>query len=269
MQLFFQSYPESDEIGADSRAPLIIIPGLFGSTNNWRSFARAMGEHYPVIVIDQRNHGRSEHADSHTFADMSNDLLEFIDQQGFERVIPCGHSMGGKTAMMFSLLQPERVERLLVLDIAPVTYQHSHAPFLDELMKIDLASLQSRRDAEAALRATIPDSGTRMFLLQSLVGAPGNYQWRLNLPVLRQYMPEIVSFPDEILSNRVSDVATVVVFGEESEYVQPQHQKKILRYFPSAQFVGIPGASHWLHIDQPKRVLEAVLNFVQQGEKNE
>lgn len=269
MQLFFQSYPETDEVGADFRAPLVIIPGLFGSTNNWRSFARAMSEHYPVVVIDQRNHGRSEHADSHTFVDMSNDLLEFIDQQDYKQIIPCGHSMGGKTAMLFSLLHPERVKKLVVLDIAPVTYQHSHAPFLDELMKIDLASLQSRRDAEAVLRAAIPDSATRMFLLQSLAGSPGNYQWRLNLQALRQYIPEIVGFPDEILSNRVSDVATMMVFGEESEYVQSQHYTKVLGYFPSAQFEGIPGASHWLHIDQPQEVLETVLNFVQQGEKNE
>lgn len=267
MQLYFQRYPEGADLQEDSRPPAIIIPGLFGSTSNWRSLARSMGEHYPVIVIDQRNHGRSPHADSQTYADMAQDLLDFVDHQGFEQCIPCGHSMGGKVAMVFSLLYPERVARLAVLDIAPLPYTHSHAPFLDELMKIDLSSLPSRSAADRALQHAIPDIGTRLFLLQSLTGSPGNYHWRLNLEILHRFMPDIVGFPTDELAGKFSDVTAMFVFGENSDYVRAEHHERCRSYFPNVQFEGIPDAGHWLHIEQPKAVLDTLLHFVQIGEE--
>jgi len=269
MKLFFQSYPKGTNPGAGSKAPIIIIPGLFGSTNNWRGFARSVGEYYPVLVIDVRNHGRSEHANTHSYRDLAQDLLEFIDQQGIERIIPCGHSMGGKVAMVFSLLYPQRVASLVVLDIAPVGYSHNHAPFLDELIKLDLASLTSRGEADRTLQQAVPDTSTRLFLLQSLTGSPGHYRWRLNLHVLRRFMPEIVDFPTVDLINRSSEVATTFIYGEDSDYLQDTHYPKCQEYFPNAEFKGVAKAGHWLHIDNPPAVLEALLDVIQIGEKNE
>lgn len=260
MELHFQKYPEQAAAPV-GQTPVIIIPGLFGSTSNWRSFARDLSSDHPVYVIDQRNHGRSPHAKTQSYHDMATDLLAFIEQHAFDKVILCGHSMGGKTAMTFSLLYPERVEKLLVLDIAPVTYTHSHAPFLEELMKVDLHSLNSRREADKALAGAIPELATRMFLLQSLTGSPGKYHWRINLPVLHEYMAEIVSFPQS-LSEHSSGVACLFVMGSLSDYVVPEYYPEIEQKFKNVEYAQIADAGHWLHADQPKSLLIAVREFL-------
>lgn len=263
MKLYYQTFPESLDINALDQSPVIIIPGLFGSTSNWRSFAKALAEDYPVIVVDQRNHGRSAHADTQSYFDMSDDLLGLLNSLDIKQAILCGHSMGGKVAMVFSLLHPERVRSLVVMDIAPVVYSHSHAPFLEALLDIDLSQLESRSAADKALQSAIPDTGTRLFLLQSLTGSSKNYQWRLNLSVLNSEMSKIVGFPSSELEVMVNSVDACLIYGEDSTYVAEKHQVAVLRYFPEVEFVGIPNAGHWLHVEQPKLVLEALRTFLQ------
>ena len=269
MELFSQKYPESYSPLGDSRTPVVIIPGLFGSTTNWRGFAAQLGEYHPTIVVDQRNHGRSPHADSHSYFDMVEDLLELIESHGLTKVHLCGHSMGGKVAMAFSLLYPDRVSSLAVLDIAPVKYNHTHAPYLESMINLELDSLESRSAADKMLTDAIPDTATRLFLLQSLAGSKGNFSWRLNLPVLLQYMPEILSFPLSELDGLSNAGATLFVSGEQSDYLKEVHHNQILKYFQTADFQAIPQAGHWLHAEQPKAVLAALLNFLQFGKKND
>jgi len=260
MQLHYEIYPQ--DIESIDTVPVVIIPGLFGSGVNWRSFAKKLSQDYSVIVIDQRNHGRSPHADSHRYVDMVEDLRAFLDQRKLQKVTLCGHSMGGKVAMIFCLLYPERVAKLAVLDIAPVTYRHSHAPFLEELSKIELKSLGSRAQADRVLQPVIPDTPTRLFLLQSLIGTAGDYRWRLNLSVLHRYMPEIMGFPDELLTGLTNDCDTIFITGELSDYVRLEHHAKITQYFANNQFSLISGAGHWLHAEQPKQTLETLRTFL-------
>ena len=262
MTLFYQQYSPEQGVNGEQQCPVVIVPGLFGSTINWRGFARKLSVEYEVIVVDQRNHGQSPHADTHTYADMVGDLLSLIDDLGFDKITLCGHSMGGKVAMMFALLHPERVEKLAVLDIAPVTYTHSHAPYLKALMAIDLTAIGSRSEAEAILKTTIPDTGTRLFLMQSLVGSPGEYRWRLNLPVLYQYMPDVVGFPDQSLLGLMSDLEAMFLVGGDSDYVKPEHDDLIKQYFPQAYLTKIDGAGHWLHAEQPVKTLDAMMGFL-------
>lgn len=258
MQLYFQSYPEV----LSRPEPIIIIPGLFGSSTNWRSFAKALSNEYDVYVVDQRNHGRSPHADSQSYADMAADLLSFLDFHSIEQAVLCGHSMGGKTAMVFSLLHPERVKKLAVLDIAPTTYLHSHAPFLESLLEVDLSQLQSRAEADRAIVEAIPETATRLFLLQNLTGSPGRYRWRINLAVLHEYMTEIVGFPSHLLDKLVCESQTAFIHGELSDYVGHEHRDEIDRWFPNAEFVQIAAAGHWLHVDQPTAVQNALEEFL-------
>lgn len=273
MQLYFQTYPETasdPDLNVISEqglwntpaTPVIIIPGLFGSTTNWRSFARALSADVPVIVIDQRNHGQSPHADSHSYADMVNDLLRLLDKLALDKVYLCGHSMGGKTAMLLSLLHPERVAKLMVLDIAPERYSHSHAPFLEALMQIDLSTLKSRSEADQAVKAAIPETSTRLFLLQSLTGSAGQYRWRLNLPVLHEFMPEITGFPDNdtFLTPCLTD--TLFVAGGKSDYIKGCHYSRMNTLFPNAEHSDIADAGHWLHVEQPKAVLTTIMEFL-------
>lgn len=266
MKLYYQHYSEAANseiaLSQSEQPPVIIIPGLFGSTTNWRSFAKKLSANHHVIVIDQRNHGRSPHADSQSYFDMSDDLLELINILELEKVILCGHSMGGKTAMVFALLHPERVGKLAVLDIAPVAYPHSHAPFLDALLDIDLSQLESRSAADKALKTAIPETSTRLFLLQSLVGRANNYQWRLNLPVLRSEMDKVVGFPSDQLKEYSSSVEARFIYGLNSTYISEKDRPLINKFFPKADFAGIANAGHWLHVEQPQRVLDALNEFL-------
>lgn len=263
MNLYYQTYPDainiSDFTGAD--IPIIIIPGLFGSTANWRAVAKRLAESHKVIVVDQRNHGRSPHADSQTYADMVQDLREFCDNHNLTKIILCGHSMGGKVAMLFALEYPAMVSKLAILDIAPIAYEHSHAPHIRALLALDLGSLKSRSDADHQLQDSMPDIGTRMFLLQSLTGAPGRYQWKLNLPVLLEYMREIAGFPEVGGS---SEVDAVFLAGNLSEYLLDQHHAKISSLFPNSQFMSVPNAGHWVHAEQPEQVIDIINNFIQE-----
>lgn len=258
MQLYFQSYPESLE--RDN--PVVIIPGLFGSTANWRSFAKALSLEFDVYVIDQRNHGNSPHVQSQTYADMSEDLLDFLDFHGLEKVVLCGHSMGGKTAMVFSLLYPQRVSQLAVLDIAPVEYEHSHAPFLQSLLEIDITQLKSRSEADRLLKTAIPDSATRLFLLQNLSGSRDNYYWRINLKVLLDFMPTIVGFPTQSLATLSNELDCVFIHGGLSDYLAESNKPAVEKLFPNVKYVEIADAGHWLHVEQPKAVLKALSEFL-------
>jgi esterase len=269
MQIFSQAYPESYSPLSDPRLPMLIIPGLFGSTANWRTFAKQLSEYCPVIVLDQRNHGRSPHADSHSYLDMVADLLELINSYGLTQVNLCGHSMGGKVAMAFSLLNPERVNSLAVLDIAPVEYTHTHAPYLEKMIAIDLVVLESRSAADKLLKDAIPETSTRLFLLQSLARTQGKFYWRLNLAVLLTYMPKILSFPFTRLEGLSNLGKTLFIKGEQSNYIRKSHYNQILNYFPSAKFQSIKEAGHWLHAEQPKAVMAALLIFFQIGIKND
>jgi pimeloyl-ACP methyl ester carboxylesterase len=273
MQLFSQTYPQSyspsSDPSRDSSIPVIIIPGLFGSTTNWRGFAKQLGEYCPVIVIDQRNHGRSPHVDSHSYSDMVGDLLEFIDSIGLREINLCGHSMGGKVAMAFALMHPERINSLAVLDIAPVEYSHTHAPYLEKMIDLDLNILQSRSAADQLLKQAIPDTSTRLFLLQSLAGTSGKFHWRLNLPVLLRDMPKILSFPFSQLAGLSNTGKTLFVSGEKSDYLLESHHTQIREFFPTAHFKAISKAGHWLHAEQPQAVLDSLLNFLQIGKNND
>jgi len=262
MKLNTQVYPIGLSIDEIEGSPIVIIPGLFGSISNWRSFAKAVAEDFPVIVVDQRNHGNSPHDESNTYFDTAGDLLELVESHNFEKVILCGHSMGGKTAMVFSLLYPDRVEKLVILDIAPAVYTHSHAPYLEALLDIDLHQLSSRSAADKELKSAIPEMSTRLFLLQNLVGSKGSYRWRINIEVLLKEMQTIVGFPLTEIAGRVNLSETLLMYGDNSEFVQAEHHGLTKTFFPNVRFEAISDAGHWLHVEQPQAVITSLISFL-------
>lgn len=257
--LFHQYYPcENCE-----QTPVLIVPGLFGSTPNWRTFARHLSKTCPVYVIDQRNHGQSPKYDSNTYADMVADLLTFIDQQGLDKVVLLGHSMGGKVAYLFSAMYPQRVDKLIVMDIAPVTYSHSHAPYIESLLALNLSNLKSRSEADRALKPAITDNGIRLFLLQSLERGDDGYQWQLNLPVLLEFMDEIRGFPNELIEGKQYLGSSLLLYGVNSDYMLDEHRDLVAKILPNVEIVGIEDAGHWLHVEQMKAVLAATSEFIE------
>lgn len=243
------------EFGNHGALPaLLIVHGLFGSARNWGAIARRMATDRKVVAVDMRNHGDSFWADSHTYADMAGDLAEVIENEG-QAVDVVGHSMGGKAVMVLALTRPELVNRLVVADIAPVAYHHSNLHLVQAMQSLPLDGLTMRQEADAGLRAGVPDDGTRAFLLQSLDLKATSPRWRLNLDVLGREMDKIVGWPD-ITGN--CDRPALFLAGSESGYVRPEHREIIKTLFPAARQAKIPGAGHWLHADKP-REFEAAL----------
>jgi pimeloyl-ACP methyl ester carboxylesterase len=236
------------------RPALLVAHGLFGSGRNLGVVARRLADDREVLVVDMRNHGESFHAPSHTYPEMAADLAEVVEAQGGP-VDAMGHSMGGKAAMVLALTRPGLVRRLAVLDIAPVTYGHTQRAQLDAMRRVDLATVASRREAEAQMQAVSPEVAA--FLLQGLDLA--GRRWRFNLDVLERSMPLIVGFPK--VEGRFEGPA-LFLSGEESSYVLPEHRDEIIRLFPRARFARLKGAGHWLHADRPREVEGAVRAFL-------
>ena len=165
--------------------PLIVLHGLFGSLDNWMTLAKKWSNDFEVYLVDQRNHGQSPHSDQFSYPLMADDLKQLMDQLGLESAILMGHSMGGKTVMEFSMKYPEMVEKLIVVDIAPVSYNVHHYTIIDALKSVPLEDISSRKEAEEFLSRYIKDFGTRQFLLKNLYWqANDKLAWRFNLEVL-------------------------------------------------------------------------------------
>ncbi len=231
---------------------LLIVHGLYGSGRNWGAVAKRLSTDRQVICVDQRNHGNSPWYDSHSYADMRDDLMEVLTDLG-----PCdvlGHSMGGKAAMMLALSNPELVNRLIVADIAPVAYTHTQLPFIHAMKSVDLSHIARRADALEQLEAAgVTDPTLRSFFTQSLDVAA--QKWRLNLDVLERDMPAIMGFPD--VSGQY-DSPTLFLSGAQSDYVTHDHRPTIRTLFPKAAFVRITGAGHWLHAEKPREFVTSV-----------
>lgn len=254
-RLFFQDYP-----GPDGEPPLALLHGLFGSGTNWRGVARRLCRDRRVLVMDMRNHGRSFHDEDMTYPAMARDILDTLDAEGIDCAHLLGHSMGGKAAMVAALAAPGRVERLIVVDIAPVIYTHSHMPLIEAMRKLDVDGLGSRAEADELLSAAVEDRMLRQFLLQSLEKAGNGYRWRLNLDALKHGMEDLVGFPD--LNGRSFDGPALFLRGADSDYVQPEQRPGIERYFPNAEYAVIENAGHWVHAEQPGALIGRVEGFL-------
>ena len=182
------------EVGAGP--PLVILHGLFGSSRNWASHARHLGETHRVFTLDLRNHGASPWADTMTYREMAEDVGAFLVGHGLEGATVLGHSMGGKTAMMAALTDPDAIAAMIVADIAPVSYGRSHEPYVEALRAIDLAAVKRRGDADAALREAVPEAPLRGFLLHNLIFEYDGPRWQLNLDAIDHNMDALTDFPD-------------------------------------------------------------------------
>ena len=245
--------------GEGGARPLLIAHGLFGSARNWGVLSKRLSENRPVIAVDMRNHGSSPHLPTQSYFDMAADLAEVIKAHGGQADV-LGHSMGGKAAMILALQDPDLVAHLVVADIAPVAYDHTQLHLIDAMQAVDLESISSRRDAEAALLDLVPEAGVRAFLLQSLDLKGDRPRWAFNLDALRQEMPTIIGFP--IVTGRFEG-PTLFLTGAASPYVKPSDHKRIIEMFPMAEFAAIEGADHWLHAEKPREFEAEIRRFLQ------
>ncbi len=232
--------------------PLLIVHGLFGSGRNWGAIAKRLAPTRNVLAVDQRNHGNSPWFDSQSYEDMAADLAEVIAHYGGPMDV-LGHSMGGKAAMVLALTRPELVNRLIVADIAPVTYGHDQNQNIEAMRSVDLSRVTKRADASAQLAERIPDTTLQSFFTQSL--DVKQQRWRLNLDVLDAEMPKILDFPE--VTGQFGG-PTLFLSGANSDYVLPDHRPTIREKFPKARFAKITGAGHWLHAEKPREFIASV-----------
>ena len=239
--------------GDEGASPLIVLHGFLASSRNWRTIARRLAENYRVFVLDMRNHGSSPHDEHMDYPAMAHDVVHFMDIMGLPKAHVLGHSMGGKIAMWLALHHPHRIEKLMVADIAPVSYQHSFDPMIQTLKKLPLDQLANRKEAEIFLADVIPDLGFRQFLLQNLLLKDGSYYWRIDLEIIQQNAHHIVGFP--MTEGRAFSNKALFIAGERSAYVHPD---TVYSLFPLAEIVEIPNTGHWLYVEAPEHFCQIV-----------
>jgi pimeloyl-ACP methyl ester carboxylesterase len=251
VNLYFQEVGKGD--------PVLILHGLFGSSDNWRTVSLKLSQKHQVYSIDLRNHGRSPHVPIHDFPSMAEDLFEFIEREELERVTLIGHSMGGKAAMYFAARYPSRLKRLVVVDMAPRAYEVQHSCEIEALKSIDLSQVHNRRIVEEELESKLNDKAIVQFFMKNLNRRNDDtFNWRFNLEVLaNQYSKILEAVP-------LHDPFTGPVLflrGELSNYIQPDDEHLIRVLYPNALVETVLGSGHWIHAEKPDDFIQLVENF--------
>ena len=261
---------------------VVFVHGLFGQGKNWTTIAKGLADGHRVTLLDLPNHGHSPWTDRVDYVDMAEMVAAEVESYG-EPVTLVGHSMGGKVSMQLALRRPELLRGLVVVDIAPVEYplrggrtddpDEEASPFEDfiaAMRAVDLESLKTREEADAALRAAVRSRMVRGFLLQSLVregqGADGTFRWRLNLDLLARDLGELRGFPDPP-PGASYDGPVLWIAGANSHYVLPGDRARMDELFPLTRLVRIKNAGHWVHSEQPEVFLETLRRFLDLVEK--
>lgn len=226
---------------------------------NLGALARPLAEFYTVHSLDLPNHGRSLHTLQTDLPSMATAVADWLDAQGIQSASIVGHSLGGKTAMELALKLPDRVNNLVVIDIAPVLYPPHHNSVFKGLARVNPGEINSRSDAESLMLEHVPEVAIRSFLLKNLLKHGEGFRWRMNLPVIARDYPALIAAN----RNGVFQSPALFIKGGNSDYLMPEHKEEIMGRFPNAQLKIIPDTGHWLHAEKPELVSKMILRFLQ------
>lgn len=245
-----------------SGKPFIFLHGFLGMGDNWKTLGNKFAKNgFEVHLVDQRNHGRSFHADTFNYEVMAEDLKNYCDAHKLKNIILLGHSMGGKTAMLFAAKYPAMVSKLIVVDIAPKSYPQHHQDILKGLSSLNFQKMESREDADVQLKKYIADVGVRQFLLKNLYRkTKDQFALRINLPVLIKNIDEVGGALDE---KYTFNGETLFLRGEKSGYIEDMDEISIKKQFPKASLKTISKAGHWVHAENPKEFYDVVSKFLE------
>jgi len=238
----------------------LILHGLFGQSDNFGTLAKQFGEYYTVHAIDLRNHGRSFHSDDMSLQSMAGDLLNYLDERQIQQCYLLGHSLGGRAVIEFSYLYPERLEKLIVADIAPKAYPPHHQGIFKGLNSVDFDKVQKRTDVDEVLKKYIPEYPVRQFLLKNVyMTASGKYGFRFNLKILNRWYNEMI---EHEMTDGSFEKPTLFLRGENSAYILDSDFDLIYDRFPNAEIRTIPNSGHWVHAENPKDFFDFIIEFL-------
>ncbi len=242
--------------------PVVILHGLFGLSDNWVTFGRELGEHYSVYIPDLRNHGQSPHSGVFDFPSLESDLAELMDGQGLTDIALVGHSLGGKTAMYFALHHPERVNKLVIVDISlrKSPPDREHQQLLNAMLAVDFTGAKSRSDVDSQLKLTIKSARLRQFLMKSVYWRDRHsLDWRLNLKGIDE---NLLSVFEGVSAPGVYPGPALFIRGGLSDYVRDTDLAELKMKFPGSEVKTIANASHWVHADAPGEFFNLVKSFL-------
>lgn len=239
-----------------SGMPVVVLHGLFGSSDNFGSIGRTLSAEFDMVLVDERDHGRSPHTEHITYPLMAEDVHALVTKLGLKDIVLVGHSMGGKTAMTFAQRWPELLKHLVVIDIGPREYPiGDHAAIIEALSSSDPASMGSRKEMEEHLSTFIPEMGVVQFLMKSLYWEePGRLGWRFNVPVLKRDMDHILAG----MGPEMVRVPTLFIRGGKSGYITREDLPQLKEQFPNSRVETIPYAGHWVHAQAPDEVMDFI-----------
>ncbi len=251
MKLFFR------ELGEGS--PVIILHGLFGSSDNWLTQAKLFSESFKVYTLDLRNHGQSPHSDLFDYPSMVDDLLQFVDDHGITNPVVIGHSMGGKAAMNFAITHPEKVAKLIVVDIAPRAYDLEHYAIIEGLKAIPVNTISARNEADEILSSHVSEPEVRQFLLKNLQRKPeGGFSWKFNLAVIGEKLSNI-GLEVQVKGSYSKD--TLFIKGSRSAYIKDADWDRISKVFPSATLETME-TGHWVQAEKPQEFVDITTRWI-------
>jgi len=240
---------------------LIVLHGFLGMGDNWKSFAIKFSNiGYKVHLLDQRNHGRSFWDEEFNYKTLSIDLLYYIDYYKIKNPIVLGHSMGGKTAMQFAFDFPEKIKKLIVVDIVPKKYKQSHIDILKGLSVLDFNKLKTRDSVDIELSKYVKENPIRQFLLKNLYwSSKEKLALRMNIDILKDKISEVSDF-DDITKNYKGH--SFFLFGENSEYYHKNDDFNIKKNFPNSKISIIRNSSHWIHVENPEAFFNEIKSWI-------
>jgi len=237
-------------------SPIVLVHGLFGSLDNLGVLARELVTDFDIVQVDMRNHGLSPRSDEMNYPAMAQDLLDTLDELSIDKATLIGHSMGGKAVMAATRIAPERIDKLVAIDIAPVDYKvRRHDEIFAAINAVTEAGATTRQEAAALMRQHIPEDGIIQFLLKSFAAG----EWRFNVPALWDQYPHIVGWE----TVPAWDHPALFIRGGNSPYVDESHRDALLAQFPQARAHVIAGAGHWVHAEKPQAVVRAIRRYLE------
>lgn len=252
MKLFFRKLGEGK--------PLFILHGLFGLSDNWATVGKILSEYFEIYLIDLRNHGGSPHSDEWTYPAMANDVYELINNQLPNYPITLlGHSLGGKVAMQFASMYPEKLKKLIVVDMAPKDYPVGDRSLIDNMLAMDLEKIKSRKEADEKISSFVKEPAVRQLLSKNLYwNEEKKLSWRFNLKTISENISEVGK---TFSVKKGIQVPALFIKGEKSNYIQEIYMPAIKKIFAHSKFKTIEGAGHWVHAEKPKEFTECIKEF--------